>query len=436
MFATVTGGPFRSMFALGSGTGLQPASSPMFAWHWMPGEWMVMAHASIRTGFNHQGGRRGVGKAESQNWLMVMAERNAGPGRLLLRGMVTAEPLTAPHGGFPQLFQTGETYRKRPIIDAQHPHDLFMELAASYTIPLTERVALQVYGGPVAEPALGPVAFMHRLSAIENPAAPLSHHWQDSTHITHGVVTTALTAGKFKLEASLFHGREPDEDRARIELGKLDSHSFRLSFTPAPNWAAQVSWGHLQNPETVHPGNLNRATASLMYNRPLARGNWASTLVWGRNNEYDPFFNQRAVSNAYLAESTLNFADRNHLYTRVEWLDKQGLLVANIFRRSGLATDPSLFVAPRPETQRLRYQVRALLHPDPNELDPFIFNLWRRVGAFTFGGVRDVIVNRYFRLGLGADVTFYHKTGLVTAVYGQQPVSYHAFVRFRPNWLR
>jgi hypothetical protein len=154
--STVTGGPFHSMSALGSGTALQPSSTPMSAWHAMFGGWMFMLHTEIKVGFDHQGGWRGVGKAESQNWLMVMAEGNAGAGRLMLRGMVSAEPLTAPHGGFPQLFQTGETYRGSPIIDAQHAHDLFMELAAGYTLPVSERVSLQIYGGPVAEPALGP----------------------------------------------------------------------------------------------------------------------------------------------------------------------------------------------------------------------------------------------------------------------------------------
>lgn len=433
MMRTITGGPFRSMFAIGSGTGLLPASSPMSAWHWMPGEWMVMGHASVKVGFNQQGGPRGVGKAESQNWLMLMAERNVLRGRLMLRGMLTAEPLTAPHGGFPQLFQTGETYRRRPIIDAQHPHDLFMELAASYTVPLSERVALQFYGGPVGEPALGPVAFMHRLSASENPAPPLSHHWHDSTHITHGVLTAGLTAGKFKFEASLFRGREADEDRVRLDLGKLDSHSFRVWYTPTTNWAMQVSWGRLQNPETLHPGELKRATASFSYNKPLARGNWASTLVWGRNDEYDPFFNERSHTNAYLFESTVSVAERNHFYTRLELLDKQGLLVQNIFRRPGLPTEPLMT---RAATDKAALDLGAVVHPDPNEIDPFIFNLWRRVGAFTFGGVRDLFVNRYGRIGVGADVTFYHKPFLVSAIYGERPVSYHIFLRFRPNWLR
>jgi hypothetical protein len=215
-------------------------------------------------------------------------------------------------------------------------------------------------------------------------------------------------------------------------MGKLDSHSFRVWYTPAANWAMQVSWGRLKNPETVHPGDLKRATASLSYNKPLPRGNWASTAVWGRNDEYDPFFKERYHTNAYLIESTLNLAERNYFYTRLELLDKQGLLVQNIFRRPGLATGPRLARADIEAASN----PNIVLHPDPNEIDPYIFNLWRRVGAFTFGGVRDLFVNRYARVGLGADVTFYHKTDLVSLVYGERPVSYHIFLRFRPNWLR
>jgi len=334
MMATVTGGPFRSMHALGSGTSLQPASTPMSAWHFRPGEWMLMLHGNLIVGFNHQGGLRGVGKAESVNWVMLMAERNlgfGGHGRLMLRGMLSAEPLTAPHGGFPLLFQTGETYRGRSIIDAQHPHDLFMELAASYTVPLSEGVSFQVYGGPVAEPALGPVAFMHRASAMENPAAPLGHHWQDSTHISRGVVTGALNVGRFEFEGSVFHGREPDEDRVGIDLGPLDSYSFRAWLTPTPNWTVQFSYGYLTQPEVIHQGDLKRSTGSVAYNRPLATGNWASTLIWGRNSEP-----QHGISNSYLFESTVNFRRKNHVYLRVELIDKQGLLGDNVFGRTGL----------------------------------------------------------------------------------------------------
>ncbi|HVG19302.1 MAG TPA: hypothetical protein VNI02_09620, partial [Blastocatellia bacterium] len=158
MMSTVMGGPFKSMTAIGSGTSLMPASAPGYMWHWMKGDWMIMTHGELKLGLNHQGGPRGINKAESQNWLMLMAERRVGGGSLMLRGMFSAEPWTAPRRGFPELFQTGETFGGRPIIDAQHAHDLFMELAASYTHPLSENVSIHLYGGPVGEPSLGPVA--------------------------------------------------------------------------------------------------------------------------------------------------------------------------------------------------------------------------------------------------------------------------------------
>jgi len=412
MMATVTGGPFRSMRALGSGTALQPVSTPMYAWMFMSGEWMTMIHGELKIGYNQQGGPRGVGKAESENWLMLMAERRVGPGRFMLRGMFSAEPLTAPHGGFPELFQTGETYRRRPIIDAQHPHDLIMELAASYTVSISENVSFQLYGGPVGEPALGPVAFMHRASAMENPSAPLGHHWQDSTHITHGVMTGALTAGRFKFEVSGFRGAEPDEDRVALDMGRLDSYSFRGWFTPSPNWAMQFSYGHLTKPETLTRGNLDRLSASVSYNRQFTDGNWASSLIWGRNSE------EHGNSNSYLFESTVNFLRKNYLYTRMELIDKAGLLVDNIFGRPGLARAPAL---PR----------------GGGEIQlPEEFERSFRVGAFTFGAVRDLISNEKLRMGIGADVVFYHKPSELDSIYGQRPTSFHVFLRFRPGATR
>jgi len=421
-----------------SGTSWQPESSPLSAWRTRPGDWQVMLHGNLFMGFNHQAYPRGVGKAESQNWLMLMGERQAGRGRLQLRGMFSAEALTAPHGGFPQLFQTGETYRGRPIIDAQHPHDAVMELAARYTLPLGESAALEFYGGPVGEPALGPVAFMHRASASENPAAPLAHHTQDSTHITHGVATLALQIRRFKFEVSGFRGREPNEDRLRVELGKFDSYSARAWFAPTPNWAMQFSYGRLQNPENAHPGELTRYTASVAYNRAFTNGNWASTIIWGRNYEYDPTFGEFYKSNAYLVESTLKLRARNHLYTRLEWLDKQGLLTLNIFERCGFAVDPSLpgrRCSPNNlAAEDTRATRRAVpLHPDPFGFDLALFSIWRRVGAFTFGGVRDIYDGRGLRLGVGADATFYYKPALISTLYGQQPVSYRLFLRLRPQ---
>jgi len=407
MMSTITGGPFRSMSAVGSGTALMPASAPGYMWHWMKNDWMIMAHGNLIAGFNHQGGPRGVNKAESQNWFMLMAERKAGPGQLMLRGMFSAEPWTAPRRGFPELFQTGETFGGRPIIDAQHPHDLFMELAAAYNIRLSEHVALNLYGGPVAEPALGPVAFMHRMSASENPAAPLGHHWQDSTHITHGVITAGMTAWRFRVESSLFHGAEPDENRKDIEMGKLDSWSGRVWFTPTPNWSMQVSYGHLVNPEALEPGNLQRVTASISHNSSWDHGNWASSLIWGRNHE------RHGNSNAYLFESTANFLDKNYLYTRMELVDKLGLLEENIFGRRGLE------------------ESHPMGEDSGNHLDQSF-----RVGAFTFGGVRDIVAASKLRVGVGADVTFYHVPEGLKSVYGSSPTSFHFFVRLRPGKMK
>jgi mono/diheme cytochrome c family protein len=408
MMSTITGGPFQSMLAIGSGTSLLPASSPGYMWHWMKGDWMVMAHGDIKMGLNHQGGPRGINKAESQNWLMLMAERNAGGGRLMLRGMFSAEPWTAPRRGFPELFQTGETYQGRAIVDAQHPHDLFMELAAAYTLPVSERVSINLYGGPVGEPALGPVAFMHRPSASENPAAPLGHHWHDSTHIAHGVFTAGVTAGRFKLESSIFRGAEPDENRKTIDFGKLDSYSGRLWFTPTPDWTMQVSYGYLTNPEALEPGDLKRWTASIHHNRAWQNGSLASSLIWGRNSE------EHGNSNAYLFESTANFKDKNYLFTRLELGDKIGLLQENVFGRRGLIDDHHHADDSGGEHSNLAEQ-------------------WNRIGAFTFGGVRDLVASPKLRVGVGASVTFYHVPDGLQPIYGSSPTSLQVFLRFRPG---
>ncbi|HEY2933725.1 MAG TPA: hypothetical protein VGK99_18470 [Acidobacteriota bacterium] len=398
MMTTETGGPFKAMEAIGSGTSLQPATTPGYMRHWMKDGWMVMLHGDLKVGFNHQGGPRGVNKAESQNWIMAMAERKTGRGRLMLRGMFSAEPRTTPNGGFPELLQTGETYKGRPIIDAQHPHDLFMELAAGYTLPVSENVSFQFYGGPVAEPAIGPVAFMHRPSAMENPAAPLGHHLQDSTHIAHGVLTGGVTAWRLKFESSIFRGAEPDENRKDIELGKLDSWSARAWFTPFREWTMQFSGAHLKNPEKFELGDLDRLTASIAHTRNWDEGHWATTLIWGRNHE------ERGNFNSYLLESTVNFQDKNYAYGRLELVDKKDLLAENIFGR------------------------RGLLAASPGQLDRLF-----RVGAFTLGGVRDIIATPKMRLGIGGDITAYHVPRGLKAVYDSNPISYHLFIRIRPG---
>ena len=379
-------------FHAASGTGWQPASVPAHLWMTSRGGWDLMAHGTIFLTYNQQGGPRGAGKAESVNYLMLMEQHQLGPGTILFREMLSAESLTSPHPGFPELFQTGETYHGQPLLDHQHPHNVFAELSLLYTLPLSKKVSWLLYGGPSAEPALGPVTYIHRESAAENPAAPLGHHLQDSTHTSFGVVTTGFVIDRFKLEASAFNGHEPNEERWSIQLAPLDSWSVRLSAAPTRNWVAQYSYGYLQQPEALEPGNERRQTASLAFNRPLpagklAKGNWATTLVWGRKRK----LLTNTVQNSYLLESTLNFRPRNYAYTRVELVDKDELFPQ--------ASMPPSF----------------------------------RVGAYTFGGVRDLVQNSRWQLGLGADVTFYSKPAVLDPVYGNNPVSFHVFLRVRPG---
>ncbi|MEK6281773.1 MAG: hypothetical protein AABN95_15575 [Acidobacteriota bacterium] len=385
------------MGQMASGTSWQPASTRMNMLHKTAGDWLLMFHYNAVIGVNSQGGPRGVTKFESANWFMPMAFRKVGPGTLELRGMLSFEPFTFPPGGSPLLFQTGETYKGRPIIDAQHPHDLFMELSASYTVPVGDRATWFAYFGYPGEPALGPTAFMHRASASENPAAVLSHHLMDSSHITFGVVTTGFTYRWFKLEGSVFNGREPDENRYNFDAHRWNSRSARLSFAPNNNWSMHVSHGFLRDPETQEPGDVRRTTASVSYNRPLARGSWATSLIWGRNHESHggEIFNL----NGYVGESTLNFSDKNYLYTRLELVDKNGLLRDEDRLRLGITDHHPLF----------------------------------RIGAYTSGAARDLYTTEKLRVAIGGDATVYSKPAILDVIYGNNPVSYRFFLRFRPG---
>jgi hypothetical protein len=380
----------------GSGTSWQPASTPVYMIHERVGDWTLMFHGEAKLGVNSQGGPRGVTKFESQNWFMPMATRQVGRGTLELRGMFSAEPLTYSGAGSPQLFQSGEVYQGKPIVDAQHPHDLLMELSARYTLPVGERGSWFAYFGYPGEPALGPVAFMHRASASENPSAPLAHHLQDSTHVAFGVFTTGFTYRWLKVEGSVFNGREPDEDRYGFESGPWNSRSVRVSVAPNANWVLQYSYGLLKNPELLHEGDTHRQTASIQYNKPLARGNWATSLIWGRNREGHDGHAFRL--NSYLLESTLNFKDKNYLYGRAELVDKKDLLQPEDLRKLG-------------------YGEHA--HPQ------------FRIGAYTVGYVRDIYAGDKYTVGLGGDTTLYSKPEALDVIYGRNPVSWKGFLRIR-----
>jgi len=309
-----------SLFAAreASGTAWQPDLTPMYGWHRRGRGWELMLHGQAFAQFiyEHADVHRGSHQGGSINWGMAMARRPLGAGRLGLRAMVSLEPWTIRGCGYPDLLATGETCGGDTIHDRQHPHDLFMELSVEYDRPLAAGWRWQIYGGPAGEPALGPSGFPHRASAGPNPLAPIGHHWLDATHITFGLVTTGAYSSRWKVEASAFNGREPDEDRADIDAAALDSYAGRVSFSPRPSLTMQASAGRLNEAE-AGPGTLpsidvTRVTASATYHRPLGDHVWATTIGWGANRE------QGETSHAVLLEAAATVRSRHAVFGRLE----------------------------------------------------------------------------------------------------------------------
>jgi hypothetical protein len=362
----------------------------MRMWSLKAGDWLWMFHGDLVGGYTQATGPRGAAVSPSwvgDNWQMAMGSRYWGPGILDLRLMTSLEAFTTAPGGTPQLFQTGETYQNRPLIDRQHPHDLIGELAARYTWNVADATALFAYGALAGEPALGPTAFMHRPSAADNHWAPLAHHLQDSTHIGYGVVTAGVRQGPVQLEGSVFNGREPDENRIGFDFGPLDSWSGRLSWFPGPNWALQTSYGQLKDPERQEPGDVHRTTASATHVLEYPWGWWSTTLVWGQNRD---FHSEVLTLQSYGLESQVD-AGANHGYGRFELVDKNGL---------------------------------GFTGEDPHAI--------HRVGALTLGAIRDLDTSDKFDLGLGADATVYSLDAATMAAYGDNPISFRVYLRLRP----
>ena len=378
-------GPY-SMMRDASGTAWQPDSTPMAGFAWKSGAWTGMADGYVDAVDDRQNGPRGGADAFSESMLMIMGQHAAGPGVLTLRSMFSLDPAMGP-AGYPLLLQTGETANGvSPLIDRQHPHNLFMELAGVYSQPIAKQASAFLYVGYPGEPALGPVTFMHRASGMDDPAAPITHHWLDSTHITFGVVTAGVADGPWKLEGSAFNGREPDQHRWGFDPPRLDSYSGRLSYNPAPDWALQVSYGYIHSPEQLTPWvSQRRLTASATYNRPLGSGNWQTTFAWGRNDD-EPGNRLDGL----LLESALNLG-RHTVFARVEDVQKD-----------------ELFEAP----------------------SPFAGQVFR-VSEATLGYVYDVPIARHLAFGLGVEGTVNFVPAIIAPAYGGDPTGYMPFVRLK-----
>jgi hypothetical protein len=306
----------------GSGTSWQPDLIPSSMLHAEVAGWRLMFQGLLFGGYDVQGGRRGDRALAGVGWLMLMADRELPSGQLVASVMLSPEPFTSgANGGYPLLLQTGESYRGEPLHDRQHPHDLFMELALSYSHYFSDTWGVLLYAAPAGEPALGPVAFPHRVSAWYDPLATLGHHWQDATHISFGVLTAGILTPLAKLEVSWFNGREPDELRTNLDLRPPDSYSVRLSANPTARVSTQVSYGYLKSPEELAPDvSMHRLTASATYHAPHGEhGFWATTAVFGRDVE-----GEHAGTNSFLLESSLDFDGHHVLFGRAEYVEKSG----------------------------------------------------------------------------------------------------------------
>jgi len=353
--------------------------------------WMFMQDGIVFAEFNHQGGPRGGNEFVVPNWWMGMASRDTSRGRFTFTSMLSLDPGTVGKDGYRELFQAGEALNGRPLVDRQHPHDLFMQLAAVWRMPVNETTGFTLVGAPVGEPALGPVAFMHRASAADNPTAPLGHHTFDSTHIAFGVVTAAVDHGPWVVEGSVFNGREPDERRWDFDFGRLDSFSGRVWFKPTDEWELQASSGRLKSPEELEPGHdIVRSTASAAWTRKNGQEISSVSAGFGRNNT------DHGTRNAFFVEGARH-ADMNTVYGRFEAVQVETALLLTESVVEGVAADVK---------------------------DTLL--------AFTVGGVHDVLAWRGFEGGIGADLTFYAVPDSLQPMYSTHPISFHVFLRLRP----
>jgi hypothetical protein len=365
----------------GSGTARVPmADAPMQGIHIHAGEWMVMLHGYAWGVYSDQGGPRGDHEAFVTSMAMASASRPLSSRTdLQLRGMFSLEPLMG-NRGYPNLFASGETADGVPLVDRQHPHNAFMELSAKLTTDFGQGLSGFIYGGPVAEPALGPSAFMHRASAMLNPESPITHHWFDSTHISFGVVTAGVKLNTLQFEASAFRGREPSEQRWTIETPKLDSWSVRTSWSPTANWLASLSYGWLHSPEAQNPNDdESRVIAAISYG---AR-NTAVTLGWSRKQHYPG-----NVLTAWLLEGNQDIGRHHSVFGRIE----------------NVAND-ELFAAPSPLAGT-----------------PY------RVTKMTLGYAYRIPLGPV-SLALGGSGSAYAKPSTLDAAYGSAPLSYTLFAK-------
>jgi hypothetical protein len=434
-----------------SGTSIEPASTPVPMLMTDRNGWRLMLHANAFAANTQQQANssrsdRGRDAFFSTNWIMPMAQRQLGThgGQLTLRAMFSFEPATISNRNYPELFQQGETAYGTPIVDGQHPHDFFMEVAALYDLHLSPNTLLSLYAAPIGDPAIGPTAYPHRQSASEDPIAALGHHQEDSTHIAFNTLTGGLTYRFARIELSGFHGGEPDEHRWAFQPSPnghaIDSYSTRLTLSPTPDVTGQYSYAHITSPEALYPHeDQQRQTASIMFHHtfrtkavpttmpgmdmanadampgmkidapqqgsapamnmtPEPTTDLSTTILWGRTRS----LTDNSKENSYLLEALLRFASTNYLWTRLE----------NAGRSNELLLTPR---SPLPPAFPSSFQETPIGH----------------VAAYTLGYDHDIPLGPHLLAAPGAQLTLYRTPELLRQTYGNTPTAETFFIRFR-----
>jgi hypothetical protein len=355
-----------------------------------PSGWELMQDGAVYVLFNHQGGPRGGDEFVVPNWWMGMWMRQRGAHQFGLNAMLSLDAATVGKSGYREIFQVGEALEGKPLIDKQHPHDLFMQVAASWRFAFSDQTSLVIAGGPAGEPTLGPVAFMHRTSAAGLVLAPLGHHTFDSTHISFGVVSAAVEHGRWVFEGSLFNGREPDEDRWDFDFGPLDSAAGRIWFRPSEEWEVQISSGRLREPEELVEGDAIRTTTSASWLRKSDDAFKSITAGYGVNSAHGE------RRHGAFGEFTLERGP-NSLFGRAELqqVETHVLVTGEVPEEGHVEEGPAT------------------------------------VAAFTVGGARRLATWRAFEGAVGAQITFYGVPDVLQTTHGNRPVSFQAYFRLR-----
>lgn len=387
---------FVLAIAIASASLRAQSAAPLPAIVGTAGQWQLMFQGVAYAQYDHQSGPRGASQAGSLNWGMFMATHEAAGGQLELRAMLSLDAAGVSSKGYPLLLQSGEDYAGQPLHDRQHPHDAFMEVGAKYQHEIAHGIGVSLYAAPVGEPALGPEAFIMRPSALDNPIAPIGHHWQDATHVSFGVLSAGFFTQRWRLEGAWFNGREPDDQRWNFDPIKLDSWSGRLTFAPNGGWTLGASYGYLNSPEQLQPGvSEHRATISVARGVAIgSAGAWNTSLIWGANGR-----DGEAMSNSLLAEAEFSRDGRNAFVARAEYVEKSA---------SELVVDTP----------------------------PFNFAPDRRfdVSEVSLGYVRELAMWRTGTFGAGVLGTLNFVPAALRSLYGSStPTGLVLFVRIRPR---